>query len=304
MKPLNKTKKVILLISCIALIAGLCVSIGFNIYQSSFRWESYLQSTDEIYIMEAGILKNNLEFHSGTDVTLRYDFSHEEYETLKSKYKIAETAKDGTEFEKALRLMNKYAPRLTHESYFDNHVPMNALSLLEYSLDNRKQGINCRAKAQILNEMCLSLGIYSRKVWIMPYSDYDTDCHVVNEVWDSTLNQWVMLDITNNTYWVDENGTPLSILEIRNKVALREFCTPIGAGDSKNNLQKLKEKYIANFLYIVKNMAWMEYCTEYTVGESKDYYMLLPKNILTEYEATEHEFPISISSIERSPIES
>ena len=46
----------------------------------------------------------------------------------------------------------------------------------------------------------LALGIYARKVWIMPNSGYDSDCHVVNEVWDSTLNKWVMLDITNNQY--------------------------------------------------------------------------------------------------------
>lgn len=79
------------------------------------------------------------------------------------------------------------------------------LALLAYSLDNNSHGINCRSKAQILNEMCLALGIYARKVWIMPSSMYDTDCHVVNEVWDTALQKWVMLDVTNNQYWVDEN---------------------------------------------------------------------------------------------------
>lgn len=182
-KSKNSLKKILLIVVSIVLVIGLCVSIGFNIYQAFWSFDSYLQDTQEIYIMESGILKNNLEFHEGEDFELKYDFSHENYEELKSKYNIDATAKDGTEFERALRLMGEYAPRLTHESYYDNHVPMNSLDLLEYSLDNKKQGINCRAKAQILNEMCLALGIYSRKVWIMPYSDYDTDCHVVNEVW-------------------------------------------------------------------------------------------------------------------------
>ena len=277
-------KKILLLVGSIILVIGLCISIGFNIYQAFWGFDSYLQSTDEIYIMEAGILRNNLEFHDGTDYELTYDFLHDNYATLKSKYKIENTAKSGTEFEKALRLMDEYAPRLTHESYYDNHVPVNALDLLEYSLDNKKQGINCRAKAQILNEMCLSLGIYSRKVWIMPYSGYDNDCHVVNEVWDSSLNKWVMLDITNNEYWVDENNLPLSILEIREKTALQKFCTPIMVGDKTNNLQALKEKRIGDFLYIVKNMVYMEYCTDYTVGESEKTYLLLPQNMPTEYE--------------------
>lgn len=293
-------KKICLIISSIVLIAGLCASIGLNIYLGIcyIKCDSYLQSTEEIYIMEAGILRNNLEFHDGADYKLQYNFSHENYERLKNEYDLENTAKGGTEFERALRLMDEYAPRLTHKSDYDNHIPLNALDLLEYSLDNKNHGINCRNKAQILNEMCLSLGIYVRKVWIMPYSDYDGDCHVVNEIWDSSLNKWIMLDITNNTYWVDENNTPLSILEIRDKAALREFCTPVEVGDSTNNLQNLKEKNIGNFLYIVKNMVWMEYCTEYTVGESKDYYILLPQNIPTEYELL-----IRKSAIERSPIQ-
>lgn len=228
---------------------------------------------------------------------MQYDFSHESYEQLRSKYRIEDTAGEGTEFERALRLMDEYAPRLTHESYYDNHIPVNALDLLEYSLDNRKQGINCRAKAQILNEMCLSLGIYSRKVWIMPFSGYDGDCHVVNEVWDATLKKWIMLDITNNEYWVDESGAPLSVLEIRSKAALREFCTPVEAGEKTNNLQRLKEKHVGDFLYIVKNLVYTEYCTNYTVGETEDAYLLLPQNIPTEYELL-----ISINSIECSPV--
>lgn len=131
----------------------------------------------------------------------------------------------------------------------------------------------------------------------MPYSGYDGDCHVVNEIWDSSLNKWVMLDITNNTYWVDENKMPLSVLEIRNKAALNEFCTPVEIGDKTNNLQELKNKNIGNFLYIVKNLVYMTYCTDYTVGESEDNYMLLPQNIPTEYKLL-----ISKTAIESSPV--
>lgn len=295
----NNIKKTALFVSGIVLT----VSLGFNIYFGSFymKQDSYLQSTEEIYIIEAGILCNNLDYHDGIDYDLQYDFSHENYEILKSKYKIEDTAKDGTEFERALRLMNKYAPRLTHKSDYDNHIGQSALDLLEYSLDNKNHGINCRAKAQILNEMCLSLGIYSRKVWIMPYSKYDGDCHVVNEIWDTSLDKWVMLDITNNEYWVDENNMPLSILEIRSKAALREFCTPVEAGDKTNNLQGLKEKNIGDFLYIVKNMAFMEYCTEYTVGESVDFYLLTPQNV-PQNAPSEKVLIISRDAAEGSPM--
>ena len=277
-------KKTIFYMSFAFLIAGLIISIIFNIYLAFFNLDSYLQSTDEIYIMEAGILRNNLEFADGVPLQISYDFHNEAYNLLIEKYKIDKIAGEGTEFEKALNLMNEFAPRLTHNSYYDNHVEMRASELLEYSLDNAKHGINCRSKAQIFNEFCLALGIYARKVWIMPNSGYDNDCHVVNEIWDPQRNKWIMFDITNNEYWVDENGTPLSILEIRTKGAMREFCTPVQKGDNLHHLQKLQRKHMGDFLYIMKNMTYMEYCADYGVGESDKIYLLFPNNLKTSYE--------------------
>ena len=292
----RKHKKVIIGIGFAVLIAGLITSVVFNVLLALFPYNSYLQGMDEIYIMEAGILKNNLEFADGEELAISYDFENKDYDVLIEKYEIAEIAGEGSEFDKALRLMNEFAPRLTHYSYYDNHIEMNALDLLQYSLNNKKHGINCRSKAQILNEMCLALDIYSRKVWIMPNSGYDGDCHVVNEVWDTQRNKWIMLDITNNEYWVDENGTPLSILEIRAKGAMREFCTPVHAGDKLNNLQKLQSKNYADFLYIMKNMTYMEYCADYGVGESSKIYLLFPENLKTSYE-----FIISENSVTAAP---
>lgn len=295
----TKTKKIITIVTISLLCAGLLASVAVNICLGIFyiKCESYLQSTDEIYVMEAGILYNNLEFADGESHEFTYDFDNENYATLKNKYEVEKYAKDGSEFEKALRIMNEFAPRLTHASDYDNHINIDALSLLEYSLDNKNHGINCRNKAQILNEMCLSLGIYSRKVWIMPNSKYDNDCHVVNEVWDTELNKWIMLDITNNEYWVDENGTPLSVLEIRNKGAKQEFCTPVAADDKLNDLQKLKQQHIGDFLYIMKNMVYTEYCDNYGVGESNKIWLLFPKNLDTVYE-----FIIGENAVTKSPI--
>ncbi len=97
-KSTRSIKKILLIIGSAVLSIGLCVSIGFNIYQCFYyiKGESYLQSTEEIYIMEAGILRNNLEFHGGADYEFKYNFSHENYEQLKNKYNLKNTAKDGT----------------------------------------------------------------------------------------------------------------------------------------------------------------------------------------------------------------
>ena len=63
----SKKLKIAALVCGIILVLGLLASIGVNIYLAYFNWDSYLQSPDEIYVMEAGILKNNLEFQDGED---------------------------------------------------------------------------------------------------------------------------------------------------------------------------------------------------------------------------------------------
>ena len=293
----SKKRKSWKTIAIVVMAVLLAASIALNVWNYFWGFDSYLQGTDEIYLMEAGILRNNMEFMAGEDLEIQYDFDHKDYPELIAAYGIDRIAGEGSESEKALRLMNEYAPRLKHKSDYDNHVEMSAVSLLKYSLDKKENGINCRNKAQILNEMCLALGIYSRKVWIMPYSGYDSDCHVVNEVWDSKLNKWVMLDITNNQYWVDENGTPLSVLEIRKKGAMREFCTPVEGNESLKDLEALQKKHIGEFLYIMKNMVYMQYCSAYGVGEIKPICALLPQGFDPK------EMPvISLHACEQSPV--
>jgi hypothetical protein len=291
---MRKAYKVMIILMAALLTVSACVN-GYYIF---FTPECYLQSPEEIYIMESGILINNLAMRQENDVALQYNFEHEDYAKLILQYQIDQIAGQGSEWERAARLMNTFAPRLRHLSNFDNHIEMSALALLDYSLDHPGHGINCRSKAQILNEMCLALGIFARKVWIMPNSGYDNDCHVVNEIWDTTLNKWVMLDITNNQYWIDGEGTPLSVLEIREKGANREFCTPITYGENPEKPEKLLKKHESEFLYIMKNMVYMQYCEQYTVGESDMIYLLFPENLKTKYEHL-----ISEGSIVRSPME-
>jgi len=286
-----------LIIALILLAVLLFASLAQNIYYLFWGFDSYLQSTDEIAIMEAGILKRFETFGGGEDHPFSYDMANEAYPALLADYGLDAIAGTGSELERALRLMDEYAPRLKHKSNYDNHVPMTAPDLLAYALDKPANGINCRAKAQILNEMCLSLGIFARKVWIMPLSPYDNDCHVVNEVWDTDLNKWVMLDITNDQYWVDENGTPLSVLELRTLGAEQAFCTPVCPGDSLEDLLALKNKYLGNYLYIMKNLFYTQYCDAYGVGEIRPIWCLIPGNAESDYE-----YRISEEAVNRPPV--
>ena len=106
--------------------------------ERTFIMESYLQSADQIEILEAGILHNLLEFDDGTPLHFTYDFTNLSHRTLVERYSLHQIAGNGTAFERALRIMAEFSPRLHHESYFAGGIDLSALSLLEYSRRMRR----------------------------------------------------------------------------------------------------------------------------------------------------------------------
>ena len=212
--------------------------------------KEFYESLANIY---SGILYNYRVFDRGQECEINYDFSCPEYKELLEKYGIEEIAGKGTDFQRAKRLLVYLAPRLKHESNYDNHIECNSLKLLEYSLDNKEHGINCLNKSKILAECCLALGIYARRVIIMPFSPYDFDNHVVTEIYDRKRQKWIMLDPTTNGYFVNEKKEPLSMFEIREHFANRDFVTYVNAPKPIKDVNKAKEKYTNQNVYIMKN---------------------------------------------------
>lgn len=87
-----------------------------------------------------------------------------------------------------------------------------------------------------------------------------------------------MMDITSNIYRVNEEGKPLSVLEIRQLVVNQEFCTPVYYGDDCSDLKKSLNNNYGLYLYYLKNLVYTGYCDTMTVGESEKVYSLLPEN--------------------------
>lgn len=225
-----------------------------------------------------GILFHNQSFEPGKPDGIIYDFSCPEFEELRNSYNLVAIAGDGSDFTRAKRLLHNLAPRLTHSSWYDNHIECNALRLLSYSLDNPQQGINCLNKSKILAECCLALGIYARRVRIMPYSPYDFDNHVVTEIFDRELKKWIMLDMTTDGYFIDETKMPLSLLEMRQRFANAEFVTFVRSTDSLQNIEKLREKYLQNNMYICKNLFYFQIEKYATFGEKGEFLYFVPKH--------------------------
>ena len=181
-----------------------------------------------------------------------------EFEALKTRYPIERAAGRGGAFARALRLCRYLAPRLKHESMYDNHVPCNALALLDYCFERKDVGINCLNKAKILAECCLAVGIPARRVWMYPASPYDMDNHVVTEIYDRRRGGWLALDPTTGAYFIGEEGKPLSLLAVRRRMAMRERVTAVLPRQSAKDISELAARNMANGTnpYYAKNMAF------------------------------------------------
>lgn len=236
---------------------------------------AYHQTLTAIY---SGILFHNQSFEAGQDNDIRYCFDCPEYTELKEKYDLEKIAGSGSDFERVKRLLFHFAPRLTHSPMYDNHIEINALKLLEYSLDNPEQGINCYNKSKILGECCLALGIYARRVFIMPHSPYDSDNHVVNEIYDRELEKWIMVDLSFGAYFVDENRTPLSLLEMRERYANARFLTVVTEGDDLDDLEDLRKSQPYADSYFAKNLFYFRLDLENKFGEGDEYLTVCPEH--------------------------
>ena len=212
------------------------------------------EETEVLYNVYRGILRNNRSFQPGKSTAVEYRMDCPEYADLLKKYPFEKIAGKGTDLQRAIRVLKYLSPKLTHSPWYDGHVDCNALALLDYSLDKPEQGINCLNKAKILEEVCLALGIYARRVRFLPYSPFDFDCHVVTEIYDRSQEKWYMLDPTTNGYLVDEKGTILSLLEARERMADTRFVTYCKATSREKDLQKLYRKNIARTAYYAKNL--------------------------------------------------
>lgn len=175
-----------------------------------------------MYDLYSGIIKMTEDFRDdGKDITINY-LLDADYNDLCESYKLNEIAGTKTDFDKAVNLLNWISSNTYHYGNYDNHVTNKATELFHYALGKgEKYGINCRSLSLALTECLLAIGIKARTIYIMPFSPYDFDNHVVCEVWISEMDKWIMLDPTYNLY-ASFNNMPLNIYELRGLLANQE----------------------------------------------------------------------------------
>lgn len=73
----------------------------------------------------------------------------------------------------------------------------------------------CADYTKVINVLAYAAGVPVRE-WAISFDGFGGHGHAFNEVWDQTLQQWIMLDVFNGFYAIDRTtAQPLSVLAFR-----------------------------------------------------------------------------------------
>ena len=166
-------------------------------------------------------------------------------------FKLDSVAAQGDELSKIINLLHFAHDNIRHDGGNQAFAELDAIDLYNYYKTTGK-GVNCRQLAISLCEMYLSMGIPARYVTCMPADSLDYECHVINTVWSSQLQKWLYIDPTMDAWVTDENGTMLSIAEVRERLINDQPLVLCETANWNHESQQTKEYYLET--YMAKNL--------------------------------------------------
>ncbi len=166
-------------------------------------------------------------------------------------FKLDSVAGQGDELSKIINLLHFAHDNIRHDGGNRAIAEMDAIDIYNYYKTTGK-GVNCRQLAISLCEMYLSMGIPARYVTCMPADPNDFECHVINTVWSSQLQKWLYIDPTMDAWVTDENGTMLSIAEVRERLINDQPLVLCETANWNHESQQTKEYYLET--YMAKNL--------------------------------------------------
>jgi hypothetical protein len=172
------------------------------------------QTVDYIEILSQYSLFDTIEY-SLPDFTYQSDKSIE-CQNLRHKYNLDSIAGIGDEFDKQIELLKWVNQSFRHNGKEPLPSKISADSLVILGQNN---GLNCGGLAIILNSAYLSVGYKSRFITCLNNDSTFNDPHTLTIVFSNHYRKWIMVDPTYCAYFIDEQGIPLSIEEIRYRLA-------------------------------------------------------------------------------------
>jgi len=166
------------------------------------------------------ILKDNFEYsHSRNAPAIKTIVDKTRAEEIKAFFSKTDIPaewldKSKTNWERSVAVATWIAKNIQHANPDPWPEHKNCIDLYKWNKEHQT-GFNCRCHAIMLHELLLTADIENRFITCMPKDTNDPDCHVVNLIWLPELNKWAMLDSDEKEYTVDDNGTPLSLQEMR-----------------------------------------------------------------------------------------
>jgi hypothetical protein len=212
---------------------------------------------------------------------------------LKKAYNLDSIAGNGNDISRMINLMEWVHYLVPHDGSKGNPDTKNAMSFIKECKGTNKS-LNCRGLAITLNEVYLAAGFASRFVTCMPKDTTDQDCHVINVVWSTSLQKWVWMDPTFMAYVMNEEGEPLSIEEVRERLVTNRRLILNPDANRNHAASQTKADYLEN--YMAKNLYKLE-CpvgSEYNYetrekGKVRNYVQLLPGMTHPEAEVVKNE---------------
>ena len=170
---------------------------------------------------------------------------------LRKYFNLDSVVGQGDELSRIINLLHFAHDQIRHDGGNRAFVEMDAIDIYNYCKATGK-GVNCRQLALSLCEMYLSMGIPARYVTCMPADPSDYECHVINAVWSSELQKWLYIDPTMDAWVTDENGTMLSIAEVRERLINDKPLRLCETANWNHETEQTKENYLDS--YMSKNL--------------------------------------------------
>ena len=241
------------------------VNLGYKNY-NNMRWDNDLQSLRKDKKFQAllaevkgrrplGVLQKSAPYAIDS-VKKDNPFRYQPQESMNLRmvrdyFKLDSVAGQGDELSKIINLLHFAHDNIRHDGNNRAFAELDAIDLYNY-YKTTGRGVNCRQLAISLCEMYLSMGIPARYVTCMPADPNDYECHVINTVWSSQLQKWLYIDPTMDAWVTDENGTMLSIAEVRERLINDQPLVLCETANWNHESQQTKEYYLDE--YMAKNL--------------------------------------------------